>query len=64
MKVLVDREKCMNAGMCTQAAPEVFEMDDDGVLVVLREAVPEDQMLEVQDAVSCCPMDALRLAED
>ena len=61
MKVTVDREKCMNSGMCTQAAPKIFTMDDDGMLVILQNDVPDEHLLAVEDAVACCPTSALRL---
>ena len=50
----------MNSGMCTQAVPKIFTMDD-GALVILQEEVPEERLLAVEDAVACCPTSALRL---
>lgn len=61
MKIAVDREKCLNSGMCAQTAPEVFAMDDDGALVIVLENVPDEHLEAVQDAVACCPVSALRL---
>lgn len=60
MKISVNRELCMNSGMCTQAVPKIFTMDD-GALVILQEEVPEERLLAVEDAVACCPTSALRL---
>lgn len=61
MKIVVDRDKCMNSGMCTQAAPKIFDMDEDGILIVLKEEIPEEEQLAVEDAVACCPLSALHL---
>ena len=41
MKVVVDFEVCQSHGLCTQAAPEVFEIRDDGFLYILQENPPE-----------------------
>lgn len=61
--VQVDRERCVGSGVCESLAPEVFEIDDDGVLQVLREDPAADQLDEVRDAVQSCPARALTLAE-
>jgi ferredoxin len=37
MKVVVDFEICQSHGLCMQAAPEVFELRDDGFLYILDE---------------------------
>ena len=36
IKVLVDMDVCQNHGQCVFSAPQVFELDDDGTLVVLQ----------------------------
>ncbi len=61
MKVTLDKKKCMNSGMCTQAAPKIFEMDDEGELVILIEDVTDEHLGDVKDAVACCPTNALQL---
>lgn len=61
MKICVDRELCMNSGMCTQTAPDIFGMDEEGALIILKEEVPEEHILAVEDAAACCPVSALQL---
>ena len=63
MKVLVDRVKCTGLGLCEAAAPEVFEIDDEGDLVILDEDVAAERLETVRAAVQGCPTDALRLVE-
>ena len=58
-RVVVDREVCMGAGVCELEAPEVFELDDDGVLQVHQPADPAS----VETAVRACPTGALRLID-
>ena len=61
-RVEVDRDRCVGSGTCEVLAPAVFEVDDDGVLAVLREPA-EDELPDVRDAVQACPTRALALAD-
>lgn len=62
MKIELDRDKCTGIGMCESVAPDYFEIDDDGALVVHRDVVDESQLTEVEAAILACPTAALRLA--
>jgi len=62
-RVGVDRDRCVGSGTCEALAPAVFEVDDDGVLAVLRPEPGEDDLTDVQDAVTACPTRALALAD-
>jgi len=61
VKVVVDRDRCVGSGSCEALAPDVFEVDDDGVLVVLRESLADEEVADVRDAVTACPTRALSL---
>ena len=63
MKVVVDFDLCQSHGLCTQAAPEVFEIRDDGFLYILQEAPPESLRKKVQHAVRECPTGAIKLED-
>ena len=60
MKVHVDMNLCQSHGECVIAAPDVFELGDDDVLV-WKEDVPEERRAAVQEAVDACPMMAIRI---
>ena len=62
-RVQVDRDRCVGSGVCESLAPEVFELDDDGVLQVHREEPGPDDLDAVRDTVQSCPARALALAE-
>ena len=64
MKILLDRGKCTGLGICESLSPDVFEVDDDGALVLKTEVVPDGQLAEIRAAVTGCPTEALRLTED
>ncbi len=61
-KIELDRTKCIGLGICESIAPDVFEVDDDGDLVLLREEVAADEVAAMEEAVQSCPAAALRLA--
>ena len=60
MKVHVDMNLCQSHGECVIAAPDVFELGDDDVLV-WQEDVPEERRAAVEEAVNACPMSAIRI---
>lgn len=58
MKVSVDRSVCQNHGQCAIAAPEVFEIDEDGELSYQPD--PADEFADdVEDAADVCPVQAI-----
>ncbi|MCX5600784.1 ferredoxin [Streptomyces phaeochromogenes] len=64
MRVELDEPKCVAAGQCVMASPEVFDQrDDDGVAILLEEQ-PADELLDgVREAVAICPAAAIRLVD-
>ena len=63
MKVVVDLSICDLHGLCVEAAPEVFEIGDDGVLHVLIETPEQSLRAKVDKAVRECPTGAISIAE-
>ena len=63
MRVVVDGERCIGSGACEALAADVFEVSDDGVVIVLRPEVSPVDADDVRDAVAQCPTGALALAD-
>jgi ferredoxin len=61
MKVVVDFNKCTGLGICESMAPDLFEVNDDGALVLLKEDISDDELQSVEEAVAGCPTEALRI---
>lgn len=62
VRIVVDRSRCSSIGICESIAPDVFEVGDDGALVLLVDDVAEvDEALA--DAVRTCPAMALSLVD-
>ncbi|WP_435061951.1 ferredoxin [Amycolatopsis thermoflava] len=63
MEIIVDRAKCTSLGICESLAPDVFEVDDNGELVLKAETVPDGLRDDVEAAIAGCPTEALRLRD-
>jgi ferredoxin len=63
MKVVVDFDVCDLHGNCVDAAPEVFQIGDDGMLQVLNEAPPDALGEKVRRAARECPTGAIAIEE-
>lgn len=60
MKIAIDRNLCISTGMCTSIAPANFELDDDGILVIVED-FDSDMLDTIESAVVCCPMGAISI---
>jgi ferredoxin len=56
---VVDRDVCMGSGNCAFWAPGVFDLDDDGIAVVVGDPAGREE--EVRKAAAFCPTAAIRL---
>ena len=61
MKIVLDKSRCTGLGICESLAPEHFEIDEDGELLVLQQDVNSESLEEVEAAIAACPTEALRL---
>lgn len=60
MKVEVDLNLCEANAICVGLAPKVFQLDDDDVLHIIVDEVPEELEKRVRMAIDRCPKAALR----
>lgn len=63
MQVRVDPDLCEANAVCCGLAPDVFELDDDEILVIKLPEPPADQIDRVTLAVARCPKNALRWSQ-
>ena len=62
-KVHVDTHKCIGAGQCVLAAPEVFDQDEDGIVVLLDSTPALHHHIAVRKAARLCPALVIRIEE-
>jgi ferredoxin len=74
MKVTIDREECIDCGVCYAECPEVFEEDDadgtSGIVEAYRVGgnpavgqVPEEMAECLRTAADGCPVEAIHIEE-
>ena len=63
MRVEVDLSKCTGHGICESIAEDVFEVQDDGSVVIEQSERPESDRERMKQAVTQCPAAALRLVD-
>lgn len=60
MRVHVDLDKCDSNALCVLVAPEVFHLDQDGVLRYYNN--PDESLLsDIEDAAASCPVQAISM---
>lgn len=59
-KIKVDRDACISAATCIVVSPDAFELDDEGIAVVKKDAlsVGDDELIM---AAQSCPTAAIIL---
>jgi len=64
MKVLLDSERCQGHNRCYAIAPEIFDVDDYGMAVLLHDGVVPDGLHDKAAlAIANCPEFAITLDE-
>ena len=62
-RVEVDLDRCTGHGICESIAEDVFEVQDDGSVVILDATRPDGDLDRMRQAVTQCPVAALRLLD-
>ena len=68
MKVRIDKEKCTMCMSCVAICPEVFEMNESGIVDVKGEYrgvdITDDELVtKVKEAADACPTAAIVIEE-
>ena len=58
---LVVTDDCAGTGQCVAVAPELFELDADGLSTVIAQPDTPERLEAAHKAVGLCPMAAIRL---
>ena len=64
IKVTANRETCEGYATCVRASQAIFDLDDDGLVVLKQEAVEDDQLAAVRRATYDCPTDSISFVEE
>jgi ferredoxin len=66
VRIVVDREQCVGAGLCVLTSPDAFDQsDEDGRVVFLGAAAADpEQERRVRQVARLCPSGAVSVAEE
>jgi ferredoxin len=59
MGVVVQRDACVGAGQCALVAPDVFDQDDDGLVLLLQSDPSGTDLDAATKAARLCPARAI-----
>lgn len=59
MKTKVDPDLCISCAVCTNMAPDLYIMNDDGVAEAKVDEVPADMEDLARECAEECPADAI-----
>ena len=63
MRITADSTRCVGAGQCVLSAPDVYDQDDDALVVLVHDSPGEHEVELVRDAADRCPSQAITLHE-
>jgi ferredoxin len=61
LEIEINREKCMGSGNCSFWAPGVFDLDEDGIAIVIDPTAAPDERIVL--AMQGCPTQAITITE-
>jgi ferredoxin len=64
IKVEANRDTCEGFGTCVLAAEAVFDLDDEGLVVIKQEMVGDDLLGAVRQAAYDCPTESITFVEN
>jgi ferredoxin len=63
LHITADTLACIGSGQCALALPEVFDQDEDGVVVLLDDQPADEFRSRVYEVVGRCPVLAIAATE-
>lgn len=59
MRAFVNADACIGCALCSNNCSAVFELNDDGVAMVIADPVPVDAAEACREAAKDCPVNAI-----
>lgn len=60
-KVVINKPACCGYGLCAEICPEVYKLDENGIVFVEDERVPAELEERAREGADACPQNALAL---
>ena len=63
MKITVEQDICIASGACVLACPEVFQQDEDGLVVLVTDEPLSEFEDAAREAMAACPAAVIAIEE-
>ena len=60
-RVVIDKQACCGYGVCAEICPDVYKLDENGIVYVVDPVVPEELEELAREGADACPQAALAL---
>lgn len=60
-KVVINKPACCGYGVCAEICPDVYKLDENGMVYVENEIVPDGMEVLAKEGADACPQSALKL---
>lgn len=64
LRAVANRGACCGYGVCAEICPEVFRLDENGMVTLVTERVPAGLEDQAREAAAACPQSVLEIRED
>lgn len=59
VKVIIKRNACCGYGVCAEICPEVYKLDENGIVYVENDVVGPELAASATEGANACPQSAL-----
>ena len=63
LRVTADRSRCCGYGLCAQMCPQLYKLDENGLVVLETDMVPAGMEEEAREGAAACPAEAILIEE-
>ena len=64
MKKVTVNGNCIGCGYCASTCEKYFSINEEGYSYALKEEIDENDIDQVEDAASGCPVDAIKITDE
>lgn len=59
LRVSTERSKCCGYGLCAQLGPQIYKLDENGLVYLDSDTFPLSLEEEVREGAAACPAEAI-----
>jgi len=64
VRIKIEPTRCEGFGNCVNAAPDLFDLNDDGRVVLKKDTVDDSRIDVVRRAVYDCPVNVISFTQE